>query len=256
MVTLRDVFWLGLFSTIVLAWSALYLMNLEIGLDVFGRPGLWAQTLRALCIGPDAGIVGWLTVWAMWAVMGVAMMLPTLVPTLATYDRFAARLEAPLAGQGGVVLGFLAVWAGFSVLAAMAQVGLSYADLLDDWGAASSTMLQGGLLLGAGAWQFTNTKMRCQSACLSPMSYFLGRFRAGFGGGLRMGVELGLYCLGCCWAIMALGFVGGVMNLAWMGLATLFMVFEKLPGLGQALRLPAGWALTISGLAVLATTIY
>jgi len=256
MIRLRDMFWLGLFGAVLTAWSGLYLMNLEIGLDVFGRPGLWAETLRALCIGPQASLAGWLTVWGMWAMMGIAMMLPTLVPTLTTYDRFAARLEAPVAGQVGLVIGFLVVWLGFSVAAAAAQVALSATALIDDYGAANGAFVQGFLLVLAGSWQFSPVKTHCQTACLSPMSYFLGRFRPGFNGGVRMGLEVGLYCLGCCWAIMALGFVGGVMNLVWMGLATLFMVMEKLPGLGHTLRVPAGAALITAGLAILAAGMF
>jgi predicted metal-binding membrane protein len=131
-------------------------------------------------------------------------------------------------------------------------VVLSRVGLLDDFGAATGAGLQGALLIGAALWQVSPVKTRCQSVCLSPMAYFLGRFRPGLRGGLRMGAEIGLACLGCCWAIMALGFVGGVMNLAWMGLATVFMVLEKLPGVGHALRLPAGLLLGAAGLAVLA----
>jgi predicted metal-binding membrane protein len=160
-----------------------------------------------------------------------------------------------LAGQGGLVAGFLAVWAGFALLAAGAQVALSRVGLLDDFGAASSAGLQGALLIGAALWQVSPVKTRCQSVCLSPMAFFLGRFRPGLRGGLRMGFEIGLTCLGCCWAIMALGFVGGVMNLAWMGLATVFMVLEKLPGVGHVLRLPAGVVLAGAGLAVLVSAV-
>jgi predicted metal-binding membrane protein len=122
--------------------------------------------------------------------------------------------------------------------------------LVDGLGVAQGVALQGGLLIVAGLWQFTGAKTNCQSVCLTPMSYFLGRFRPGASGGARMGLELGLYCVGCCWAIMALGFVGGVMNLAWMGLATVFMVLEKLPEVGHVLRLPAGALLTVGGLSL------
>lgn len=254
-VQLRDIFWLGFFALVLTGWGFLYAMSLEVGVDIFGRPGMWAETLRALCIGPEAGAAHWAAVWAMWAGMSVAMMLPTFVPVLVTHQRFAGRLSDPVASRLGLVGGYLAVWLGFSLLAATGQVGLSRAGLLDELGVAQGAALQGGLLVLAGVWQFTGAKTNCQTVCLTPMSYFLGRFRPGGLGGARMGVELGVYCVGCCWAIMLLGFVGGVMNLAWMGLATLFMVLEKLPEVGHGLRRPAGALLTIGGLSLWAIAI-
>ncbi|MBP0481837.1 DUF2182 domain-containing protein [Sagittula salina] len=241
-VSARDLFWLGFFAAVLAAWGWLYLMAVE-----RGGP-LWAETLASLC-GVEAGRAGIGAVWGMWAAMSVAMMLPTLLPMLAGYQRFALRVSRPVAGQAGLVLGFLAVWLGFSGIATLVQVRLSAAGLVDARGVVS-VALQGALLMGAGLWQFTGVKARCQSACLSPMAYFLGRFRAGFGGGLRMGLEIGRDCLGCCWAIMALGFVGGVMNLGWMGVATVLMVLEKLPGPGQAVRRPLGGVMVASALAV------
>ena len=253
-VTGRDLFWLAVFAFVLLAWGWLYLMSVTAGLDLLGRPGLWALTLAELCGGAEASVAGFAAVWGMWAAMGVAMMLPTLVPVMATYEKLSPRLRDAKAGRAGILAGYLAVWAGFAALAAATQIALSRVGLLDDFGAATHGALQAGLLLVAGVWQFTGAKTHCQTQCLTPMSYFLGRYRPGLGGGARMGMELGLYCLGCCWAIMALGFVGGVMNLAWMGLATLFMVLEKLPRLGHALRIPAGVALIIGALTVSALT--
>lgn len=249
-VRLRDIFWLGFFALVLMAWGWLYLMNLSAGVSLTGQPGLLLETLLTLCNGPGAGSAGFGAVWAMWAGMSVAMMLPTFLPVLAAHQKLVDRLPAPTASRVGLVGGYLAVWLGVSVFAALAQIALSRAGLVNDLGAAQNAGLQGALLVMAGLWQFTNVKARCQSACLTPMSFFVGRFRAGLSGGLWMGGELGLYCVGCCWAIMALGFVGGVMNLAWMGLATLFMVFEKLPAVGGALRVPAGGLLTLAGLAV------
>lgn len=247
--TRRDIFWLGFFGAVLAAWVMLYAMALGNGRDGLGRGGPLAEALAALCAGPQAGGAGFLAALAMWGVMSMAMMVPTLVPMLATYQRFGARVGNPEAGQAGIALGFVAVWLGFSELAAMAQVALSDAGLMEARGAATLGV-QGALLLMAGGWQFSATKMRCQSACLSPMSYFIGRFRPGIRGGLVMGFEIGRDCLGCCWAIMALGFVGGVMNLGWMGVATLLMVLEKLPGFGHAMRVPLGFVFLISGLAV------
>lgn len=239
--------WLGFYTLVLSAWALLFLM----GQNLTPPDGL-AAWLADLCAGPGAGAqVGWdglARLWAMWAVMGVAMMLPTAVPLLATQQRIGAgRLN-----WWGLLSGYLAIWVGVACVAAVLQTMLARIGLLDGQGAATTIGLQGALLLGAGIWQFTGAKSRCQSVCLSPMSYLLGRFRPGWAGGVRMGLEQGLWCVGCCWAIMALGFVGGVMNLVWMGLATGFMILEKLPQIGQALRRPAGAILMLAGLAVLA----
>ncbi len=114
-------------------------------------------------------------------------------------------------------------------------------------GIATSHWVTAGLLIAVGAFQFTRAKEVCHGVCHAPMMYFLGHWRTGFAGGLRMGLALGAFCVGCCWGFMALGFVGGVMSLLWMGLATLFMVFEKLPQIGHRLLKPAGVALLGAG---------
>jgi predicted metal-binding membrane protein len=119
-------------------------------------------------------------------------------------------------------------------------------------GIAKSPFVAGGLLMTVGAFQFTRAKEICHGVCHSPMIYFLGHWRTGLKGGLRMGLGLGAFCVGCCWGFMALGFVGGVMNLAWMGLATLFMVIEKLPQVGHVVTKPAGVVLMVAGAGVIA----
>lgn len=118
-------------------------------------------------------------------------------------------------------------------------------------GIAKHAWISGGLLVLVGAYQFTRAKEICHGVCHSPMMYFLGQWRTGFAGGVRMGLGLGAFCVGCCWGFMVLGFTGGVMNLAWMGLATLFMVIEKLPQMGHYVTKPMGIALIVAGVAVL-----
>jgi predicted metal-binding membrane protein len=114
-------------------------------------------------------------------------------------------------------------------------------------GKAKSIWISSALLIIAGAFQFTRAKEVCHGVCHSPMSYFLGNWKTGFVGGLRMGLGLGAFCAGCCWLFMALGFAGGVMNFLWMGLATLFMVTEKLPAVGHYVIKPMGAILIVSG---------
>jgi len=132
-----------------------------------------------------------------------------------------------------------------------AQSALAGAALLNPGGALISPLASAGLLIVAGLYQFSGVKSACLSRCRHPLTYFLGRWRPGARAAFGMGAELGLVCLGCCWALMALAFVGGTMNLMWMGLATLFMAAEKLPEIGRPLTRPAGIGLILAGTATL-----
>ena len=123
-------------------------------------------------------------------------------------------------------------------------------------GAATSLWITAAILIAVGAFQFSRTKEICHGVCHAPMHYFLGHWRTGFVGGLRMGLRLGAFCVGCCWGFMALGFAGGVMSLLWMGAATLFMVLEKLPQIGHLLTKPMGFALIAGGLVLAANILF
>jgi predicted metal-binding membrane protein len=213
--------WLGFYAAILMAWVAVY--NL------------------APATGP--GGAGFATLFAMWALMMAAMMLPTIIPTLRAFDQLPARVGAGAAGWGGIVVGYGAVWLFGAAVFAAVQVLAIASGLATPGGVVASPWAASALFALAGGWQFSRTKTACQSACMTPLQYFFGHWRAGFAGGARMGLGIGINCVGCCWAIMALALVGGVMNLGWMGLATLFMVAEKLPEIGAPLRKPVGLAL-------------
>ncbi|WP_439649769.1 DUF2182 domain-containing protein [Gymnodinialimonas ulvae] len=190
--------------------------------------------------------------FGMWSIMMAAMMLPTLVPTLVNYERLMASADGTRAGWLGVLGGYSVVWVGVAAIFAMVQIGLLRAGVIDAMGIAQSTWIAGGLLIAVGGFQFTRAKEVCHGVCHAPMNYFLGHWRTGFAGGMRMGAGLGAFCAGCCWGFMALGFVGGMMSLLWMGLATLFMVIEKLPQIGHYVTKPMGVVLILGGLGVLA----
>lgn len=190
--------------------------------------------------------------FGMWSIMMAAMMLPTLVPTLTNYDRLITSADGTRAGWLGVLSGYSIVWIGVAAIFALLQIALLRAGVIDMMGLAQSAWIAGGLLIVVGAFQFTRAKEVCHGVCHSPMSYFLGHWQTGFAGGARMGAGLGVYCAGCCWGFMALGFVGGMMSLLWMGLATLFMVIEKLPQIGHFVTKPLGVVLIFGGLSVLA----
>ena len=215
--------------------------------------------LEIICAVPVPGQFSrdvFLSVYPMWLGMTAAMMLPTLVPTLRAYDDLIVSV-GPSAGADrlgwlGIVAGFFAVWAFGSVGFAIAQTGLAGLGLVDHAGVAQLGYIAAALLVIAGLWQFTSTKEHCRDACLSPAAYFIGRWRPGITGALRMGAGLGMFCIGCCWALMALAFVGGIMNLVFMGLATAMMIVEKLPQIGRRVTRPLGIILVVAGVAQLA----
>jgi len=203
----------------------------------------------------DTKTTGFLPLAGMWAVMMAAMMLPTMVPTLRSYEDLMVSADGTRIGWLGVLLGYSIVWIGFALFITAVQMVLLSFNIVDMMGKAKSLWVSAALLMLAGAFQFTRAKEVCHGVCHSPMSYFLGHWKTGLNGGVRMGVSLGAYCVGCCWLFMVLGFAGGVMNFLWMGLATLMMVLEKLPQLGHFLVKPLGGILILSGLSVVALTI-
>tara|TARA_B100001248_G_C27332600_1_gene432203 strand:- start:44 stop:955 length:912 start_codon:yes stop_codon:yes gene_type:complete len=203
----------------------------------------------------DNSMISFLPLAGMWAIMMAAMMLPTMVPTLRSYEDLMVSADGTRLGWLGVLLGYSLVWIVFALVITSVQIGLLSFNIVDMMGKAKSLWVSALLLLLAGAFQFTRAKEVCHGVCHSPMSYFIGHWRTGLGGGTRMGISLGAYCVGCCWLFMALGFAGGVMNFLWMGLATLMMVLEKLPQLGHFLVKPLGGILILSGFSVVAFTI-
>ena len=227
--------WLALFGVILGAWVMLYAMALPADLRASARI-FGAEFWESLClVTPDAAGFG--RVVLMWALMAAAMMAPTALPAFATYDDLGRSTQTRF---GALVAGYLVIWLGFSVLAGAVQMALFGAGLVSAFGDSLSAWLSAGLLLVAGLYQFSPVKEACLSKCRAPLTFFMAHWDEG---PLRNGLRLGLVCLGCCWALMLLAFVGGVMNIAFMGLATLIMVIEKLPQFGRLLTRPLGAAL-------------
>lgn len=178
-----------------------------------------------------------LAVFAMWVIMMAAMMLPSALPMILTFVDLSGRTSDFARGQG-FVLAYLLVWLAFSALATMAQWALQALDWVDPMIVSTSAWLTGALLLIAGLYQFSPLKRICLSGCRSPMAFLIGDWRPGFRGAFVMGARHGLLCLGCCWALMGLLFVGGVMNLAWLAAVSVVVAVEKvLPGGDRFARL-------------------
>lgn len=233
----RSVSWGGFYGFVLAAWAGIFLMSASLPgglLANLAQPGIWSAICTAAAEAEP------LALFAMWALMSAAMMAPTLVPALSTWDDMTATGAASGTGFAALISGYVAVWLGFSAVAAAAQAWLSSRGLVTAGGASASWWLTAGLLLAAGAYQFSAVKEACLSKCRRPLMFFMQYWKPGASAAFGMGLRLGAVCLACCWALMLLGFVGGTMNLAWMGLATAFMVLEKLPDIGRWLTRPAG----------------
>lgn len=231
----RAAIWSGLIALSALAW--LYLARMPMAPDDFGPFG--ARILAAL---PAAAAEAWIT-FMMWAVMMVAMMLPSAGPTISTY----AVIARPRSGFRAVhpwmlVGGYVAAWTAFSAAVTVLQIALQRATILT--GAAAATPLAGAIILAAaGLYQFTPLKDSCLSGCQSPIGFFMNHWRGGAIGALRMGARHGLICIGCCWMLMALLFVAGVMNLAWVALISALVLLEKATPWGRLIGRVAGVAM-------------
>jgi predicted metal-binding membrane protein len=172
-------------------------------------------------------------VFVMWTIMMAAMMLPSAAPMLMLFGKVsAARAKGPRAALavGVLALGYLAAWTAFSAIATLAQWGLLEARLVSPMMSSASPALSAALLIAAGAYQFTPLKNACLARCRSPLSFLLNDWREGLAGAFCMGLRQGVYCTGCCWLLMALLFVFGVMNLVWIAALTVFVLVEKLLG--------------------------
>lgn len=253
----RNVLWIGFFGLILIAWWMMYAMAMDMDLDILGRPGEMGKRMQAMDprMPMYMPMANFGPLFGMWAAMMAAMMLPTLIPTMRAYNDLITSANGTTGGFYGVVLGYFITWVVFAAAITGLQLVLLFGGVVDMLGIAGSPWVAAGLLIAVGLFQFTRLKEVCHGVCHTPMNYFLGRWRTGFAGGLRMGLGLGVFCVVCCWGFMALGFVGGVMSLLWMGLATLFMVFEKLPQIGHRLLKPAGVALIAAGVYVAATAV-
>jgi predicted metal-binding membrane protein len=233
-----------LVATVVLSW--LYLLHLKTAMDMSGMnmPGMvmldtwpWGATTVLL-------------LFVMWAVMMVAMMVPSATPMILaflTVNQSRSVTNRPLVPVGIFLLGYLAVWSAYSAVATLAEWGLHQAALLSTTMAATSPALNGGLLIAAGVFQLTPLKRACLKNCRSPLSFLMSEWRDGAAGAFVMGLRHGTYCLGCCWILMALLFVAGVMNLFWVAVIAVLVMAEKILSKGELLGRIAGLALVAAG---------
>lgn len=195
--------------------------------------------------------------FVMWAVMMVAMMLPSVTPTVMIYERVRAKREEtgrPFVPTAGFVSGYLLAWVGFSVAATALNWWLHESGGLTSMMGRVGPTLGGSLLILAGLFQWTPLKDACLEHCRSPMGFLTTHWREGTLGAVQMGLHHGTYCLGCCWILMLLLFVLGIMNLAWIAVLTIVVLAEKLlpsgrpisRGLGAVLIAWGFWLISFS----------
>jgi predicted metal-binding membrane protein len=188
--------------------------------------------------------------FAMWAVMMVGMMVPSAVPVsllFASVARKAAAQGAAVASTFVFVAGYVATWTLFSAGATALQWRLEQTALLSPMLASATPVFAGAVLLLAGLYQLSPWKDACLDRCRAPARFLADHWRAGAVGAFRLGLRYGVYCLGCCGILMALLFVGGVMNLLWVGALTLFVLVEKLAPRGPWIARAAGVAMLVAG---------
>ena len=240
----------GLTVTAVLAW--IYLLRATAAMNTMAAD---AQMHAAMGMADMRmwGASDWLGLFVMWAVMMVAMMLPSAAPmillVLGVYRRrgdHQARMSAVM-----FVGGYVLTWTVFSAAAAALQVGFHRTALVAADMRFRSAALSGAVLILAGVYQWLPIKNVCLSHCQSPLRFLSEHWREGVRGGLMMGVDHGLFCVGCCWLVMALLFVVGVMNLLWVAALATFVLLEKLAIRGVLIARAAGVAAAAWGVYLL-----
>jgi predicted metal-binding membrane protein len=246
----------GLAAITLLAWAYLFYLARDMsGMEGMGELGGMAMS------GGNVGI-GWapaniVLTYLMWAVMMVGMMAPSSAPMILTFagiNRRRRERGSPYVPTAVFLSGYLLVWAGFSLAATVAQVGLSLSFLLSPMMASASPVFGGLLLLVAGAFQLSPLKSVCLRHCRTPMGFITNDWREGRRGALLMGLHHGAYCLGCCWALMGLLFLLGVMNLLWIAALAAFVLVEKVVPAGEWVGRAAGIGLLTWGVWLLAGT--
>jgi predicted metal-binding membrane protein len=219
-------------------------------------------TFEALCrplVLPGAawGASGFAIVALMWGAMTLAMMLPSASPMILTYAEIAdtaARKHERIVSPFVLAAGYSLVWLGFAVISTLAQYVFTRAALLDTGMTSASGLFSGAIFIGAGVYQFSALKHACLTQCQSPFPFFFANWATTPRGVFRLGVRQGLYCLGCCWAMMLVMFAVGVMNVIWMAALGVLMTFEKI-GTGKRFTYTIGVALIVAGIAFVLTAL-
>jgi predicted metal-binding membrane protein len=212
---------------------------------------------RAITIGQWSASY-WLMMLMMWAVMMTAMMVPTAIRAIMIFARIGAQTESRFKARVPTfwfVSGYIVAWGGFSTAATVLQWALDLLALLSPMMVVNSPVVGALLLAAAGLWQLSPWKNSCLRHCQSPAMFMANHHHPGALGAMRTGIVHGFYCVGCCWALMILLFLGGVMNILWILIITIFVLIEKLAPPTQAMTRITGWLMILIGAGYLVTTL-
>lgn len=240
----------GLAGIVAIAWGYMIHLDRAMGASMGMEMGMARMQ--------GWGTVEFLLMFFMWAVMMVAMMTPSAAPMILTFSRINRRRQEernPIMATGAFLAGYLVVWTVFSAVATFAQWGLHRAALLSPMMVSNNPLLGGMLLVGAGVFQFTPLKHACLTHCRSPIGFFMTEWREGNRGAFFMGVHHGIYCVGCCWLLMALLFVSGVMNLLWVATIAAYVLVEKIVPAGHWVSRAIGLCIIVAGLWMVTRTL-
>ncbi len=249
----------GLILVICLSWIYL-LVGAGMGMSGIEMTRLSSDGITAEMGSTAMSSTAWnigdaLLMFFMWWIMMIAMMLPSATPMIllaAALNRKSSPHRRPYGDSGYFAAGYLLAWAVFSTVAVGVQWALTASGLLSSLLQSTSTVLAGCILIAAGLWQFTPIKYACLRHCRSPAKFLVQHRRQGNFGSLVMGLEHGVFCVGCCWFLMALLLIGGIMNLYWiMGLA-IYVLVEKVFPKGERIGQVVGAGLVVWGLSCLA----
>lgn len=187
----------------------------------------------------------------MWLLMMIAMMTPSVAPVVMLFSRVSRQTDAPLLRTASFMSGYFSAWVAFSVVVALLQVLLLQQRWIDAMGITRSRAFSAALLVAVGVYQWLPIKSACLAHCRSPVQFLTHHYRAGLSGSWRMGVEHGLYCVGCCWVLMLLLFIGGVMNPWWIAGLGLLVFMEKLAPRGNLIARTVGIGMIATGIALI-----
>lgn len=226
---------------IIYLYNQMYPMNM----DAF---------LFAMPMSPEWTLVDFALLFLMWFVMMIAMMIPSVAPLILIFsmvNRKSKQTANPFVPSHYLLAGYLIIWAIFSLLATVLQWLFQNLNWLNPDMVVTNKTVGGIILILAGVFQFTPLKRQCLKYCQTPVSFIHTHWKEGRAGALQMGIKNGMYCLGCCWVLMLLLFVSGIMNLLWIVLISLFVLIEKLFPRFKLVSWLAGAALILYGVWVM-----
>jgi len=226
---------------IIYLYNQMYPMNMDALFFAMPMTSKWSWTDFVL-------------LFIMWFVMMIAMMTPSVTPLVLIFtliNRKRQQGQNPFVPSVYLLSGYFLIWAAFSLLATLLQWSLQQVSLLNPEMVTTNKILGGSILIFAGVFQFTSLKNTCLRTCQTPISFIHQHWKEGKSGALRMGIKNGIYCLGCCWILMLLLFVSGIMNILWIAIISLFVLTEKVLSSVKIISVIAGIALVAYGIIIL-----